>query len=97
VIETVTVGAVQFIGSELNGMTADALKTAVEKMRNQSASTIVVLASSSARIRCSRCGRLGLSGQRGYNAGNLGKSSLQFAAVVAAVGHKSLKPVERSV
>jgi alanyl-tRNA synthetase len=83
-LKPVAVGAVQFIGSELNGMTADALKTAVEKMRNQSESTIVVLASSSAPDKVAVAAGVSDSlVKEGYNAGNLVK---EFAAICGGGG-----------
>jgi alanyl-tRNA synthetase len=83
-LKPVTVGAVQFIGSELSGMTADALKTAVEKMRNQTATTIVVLASSPAPDKVAVAAGVSDSlVKEGYNAGNLVK---EFAAICGGGG-----------
>ena len=83
-LKSESVGKVQFIGSELPGMTADALKNAVEKMRNQNTGMIVVLASSSAPDKVSVAAGVADSlVKEGYNAGNLVK---EFAAICGGGG-----------
>ncbi|HEY9754329.1 MAG TPA: alanine--tRNA ligase [Oculatellaceae cyanobacterium] len=79
-----SLGHVEFIGSELPGMTPDALKNAVEKMRNQNKGMIVVLASSSAPDKVSVAAGVADSlVKEGYNAGNLVK---EFAAICGGGG-----------
>jgi alanyl-tRNA synthetase len=83
-LKSEALGNVQFIGSELPGMTADALKNAVEKMRNQNKDLIVVLASSSAPDKVSVAAGVADSlVKEGYNAGNLVK---EFAAICGGGG-----------
>jgi len=78
------VGKIQFIGGELSGMTADGLKNAAEKMRNQGPSTVVLLASALAPDKVSvAAGVSDTLVKEGVNAGNLVK---EFASVCGGGG-----------
>jgi alanyl-tRNA synthetase len=75
---------VEFISGELQGASADGLKTAAEKLRGQNQNTIAVLASAVAPDKVSVA--VGISDalvKRGFNAGNLAK---EFATVCGGGG-----------
>lgn len=78
------VDGVEFIGGELQGASADGLKTAAEKLRSKNQNTIAVLASAVAPDKVSVA--VGISDalvKRGFNAGTLAK---EFATICGGGG-----------
>jgi alanyl-tRNA synthetase len=79
-----SLGKIELYASELPGMSADALKTIAENMRNKSVSTVVVLASSAGPDKVSIAASVADDlVKQGYNAGNLVK---EFAAICGGGG-----------
>ncbi len=78
------IGKVAFIGSEVSGMTADGLKTAVETLRNKSTDVVVVLATAVAPDKVAIVAGVSDSLiKQGYNAGVLVR---EFASICGGGG-----------